>query len=142
MYALNLGINTMSTGPVELAPAPAGPFQDIVRVETRETSGCDGCEPNGACQDYVLRDDIIFPAYKNTENNKCLNRESMLNVIRYRMADTGIHTRHVGAPLVGRPPQDGVRRRHAVRPHEAEEERQEPVARARWVNKAMLDTSI
>ena len=54
---------------------------------TSRTSGCDGCEPNGACQDYVLQDDIIFPAYKNTEYNKCLNRESMLNVIRYRMAD-------------------------------------------------------
>jgi hypothetical protein len=79
----------MSAGPVEPAPelAPAGHFSDIVRVETRETSGCDGCEPDGDCQDYVLKDDITFPAYKNADNNKCLNTETMLNVIKYRMAD-------------------------------------------------------
>jgi hypothetical protein len=81
----------MSAGAVEmapaLAPAPAGDFQNIVRVEKRETSGCDGCEPNEACQDYVLQDDMQFPAYKNTTSKKCLNRDSMLNVIRYRMPD-------------------------------------------------------
>ena len=77
----------MSTGPVELAPAPAGVFNDIVPVETRETSGCDGCEPDGDSQDYVSRDDITFPTYKNNGNQKCLNRDTMLSIIKHRGAD-------------------------------------------------------
>ena len=48
-------MSIMSTGEVEPAPAPApapaGHFTDIERVVTRETSGCDGCEPKGACKD-------------------------------------------------------------------------------------------
>ena len=81
----------MSAGDVEMAPAPAPTttfgFTDIVRVETRETSGCDGCEPEGPCEDYISGVRVNFPAYKNTRNDKCHNRDTMEQSIKYRGAD-------------------------------------------------------
>ena len=79
----------MSAGEVETAPAPAptGDSTDVERVETRETSGCYGCEPNGACEDYVSTDAITFPAYKNVRNKQCYNRDTMEQIIKYRGSD-------------------------------------------------------
>jgi len=58
------------------------PHTKLVRVNTRESSGCKDCGIDRDCEDILSFEPLEFPAYKSVETNVCYNDDSVRKHIK------------------------------------------------------------